>query len=261
LLYNQKAVKSSLEIGVELEDFDLLLSKADIHIHTDCSDGLMTPEAVVEFAAIETDLKVIAISDHDTIGGGVAALHYRQRYQSDFGHLDIIVASEITSRDGDVLGLFLSHDVPPEMSAAETVDAIHAQGGLAIAVHPYSFLAPGMVKGLRGRIKSLPLDGVEVLNSTPTEYPGNHLAQWFNRRHWALPEIGGSDAHYLPTIGQAFTLFPGQTAADFRQALAKGHVQAGGQVYSVLTLARVAILSILGLMPVAKSSSARAPIR
>ncbi len=232
-------------------------NKADIHIHTTYSDGLMTPEAVVEFAATETDLKVIAISDHDTIAGAVAAQHHRHRYRADFGHLDIIIASEITSRDGDIMGLFLRHDVPPGMSGAETVKAIHAQGALAIAVHPYSFLVPGMVHGLRGRVHTLPLDALEVRNGAPTEFLSNYLALWLNRRRQALPEIGGSDAHYLPTVGKTFTVFPGETATDFQRALRAGRVRAGGQVYSVVTLARVAILSLLGLMPVAKHSSAR----
>ena len=117
----------------------MLVNKADIHIHTTYSDGLMTPEAVVEYAAAETELRVIAITDHDTIAGAVAARRYWHCYQREFGHLDIIIGSEITSRDGDIVGLYLCDDVPPAMSAADTVQAIHAQGGLAIAVHPYSF--------------------------------------------------------------------------------------------------------------------------
>jgi len=239
----------------------VLLNKADIHMHTTFSDGLMTPEAVVEYAATETDLSVIAISDHDTIEGAVAARRYWQRYQRDFGHLDLIVASEITSRDGDVLGLFLNDDVPAGLSAAETVEAIHAQGGLAIAVHPYSFLLPTIVSGVKGWVHKLPFDGIETRNGTPTEFPSNYLAQWINRRRRTLPETGGSDAHYLSTIGQTYTLFPGRTAADLRRAIETGQVRAEGQVYSLFTLARVAALTLLGLMPVAEPSSVRSVVR
>ncbi len=236
-----------------------MLSKADLHIHTTFSDGLMTPEAVVEYVATQTDLRVIAISDHDTIEGAMVARRYQQRYPEDFGHVEIIIASEITSRDGDILGLYLNRDVPAGMSAAETVDAIHAQGGLAIAVHPFSFMFPMLYKGVKGRIHSLPFDGVETRNAAPTEFPSNYLTQWVNRRRGALPEVGGSDAHYLPTVGKTFTLFPGDTAADFRHALEAGEVQAGGQVYSMFTLARVAALSLLGRMPIAQPSLAHAP--
>ncbi|MCP4514440.1 MAG: hypothetical protein GY824_04310, partial [Delftia sp.] len=201
---------------------------------------------------------VIAIADHDTIEGATSARRYQRRYQGDFGHLDIIIAAEITSRQGDILGLFLNDDVPAGLSAAETVEAIHAQGGLAIAAHPYSFLLPSIVNGVKGLVYKLPFDGIETRNGTPTEFPSNYLAQWSNRRR-ALPETGGSDAHYLTTIGQTYTLFPGHTAADLRRAIQEGQVQAGGQVYSILTLARVAVLSIIGLIPVAEPSAARKP--
>jgi len=60
-----------------------MLNKADIHIHTTFSDGLMTPEAVVEYVATETDLRVIAITDHDTIEGAVAARRYQRRHQRE----------------------------------------------------------------------------------------------------------------------------------------------------------------------------------
>lgn len=237
----------------------MTLSKADIHIHTTFSDGLMTPEAVVEYAATETQLRVIAITDHDTIAGAVAAQRYWRCYQGDFGHLDVIIGSEITSRDGDVVGLFLNDDVPARMSAVETVNAIHEQGGLAIAVHPYSFLLPMIIKGVKGHIHSVPFDGVEIRNGTPTEFLSNYLTQWINRRR-ALPEVGGSDAHYLPTVGQTCTFFPGYTGADFRRAIQTGKTQAEGQVYSFLTLAQVAALSFLGRMPKAEPSTARSTV-
>jgi hypothetical protein len=156
------------------------------------------------------------------------------------------------------VGLYLSKDVPSGMSAAETVKAIHAQGGLAIAVHPYSFMVPKVVKGVRGRVHTVPFDGVEIRNGAPTEFPSNYVAEWMNRRRGGRPEVGGSDAHYLPTVGQTFTLFPGHTAADLRCAVETGKVKAGGQVYSLFTLARVATLSLLGLMPVAKPTLAQA---
>jgi hypothetical protein len=236
-----------------------MMNKADLHIHTTFSDGLMTPEAVVEYVATKTDLRVIAITDHDTIEGALAARRYQRRHQREYGHVEIIIGAEITSREGDIVGLYLSKDVPSGMSATETVEAIHAQGGLAIAVHPYSFMLPTVVKGVRGRLHAVPFDGVEIRNGAPTEFPSNYMAQWLNRRREARPEVGGSDAHYLPTVGQTFTLFPGHTAVDLRRAVETGKVKAGGQVYSLFTLARVAALSVLGLMPVAQPSLVHAP--
>ncbi|MDZ7689999.1 MAG: PHP domain-containing protein [Balneolaceae bacterium] len=44
------------------------MGKADLHIHTIASDGRMAPEEIPELAR-ENGLKVIAITDHDTING------------------------------------------------------------------------------------------------------------------------------------------------------------------------------------------------
>src|SRR5262249_16827629 len=136
--------------------------KADIHIHTIFSDGLMSPEALVEFAATQTDLRVIAVTDHDTMAGGLVARAYRHYFPNDFGHLDVIVGPEITSRDGDILALFINEDIPPKLSAAETVERIHAQGGLAVAAHPYAFafslIGKEGMQGVKGLIRTVPFD-------------------------------------------------------------------------------------------------------
>jgi 3',5'-nucleoside bisphosphate phosphatase len=42
--------------------------KADLHIHTKCSDGLFTPEEIVE-KALHSGLKAISITDHDSVLG------------------------------------------------------------------------------------------------------------------------------------------------------------------------------------------------
>ena len=50
--------------------------KADIHIHTTFSDGLNEPEDIVNYVVANTDLSVIAITDHNTIDGARAAYDY-----------------------------------------------------------------------------------------------------------------------------------------------------------------------------------------
>lgn len=45
---------------------------ADLHTHTDCSDGVLSPEALVDLA-VEHDLGVLAVTDHDTVAGVVPA--------------------------------------------------------------------------------------------------------------------------------------------------------------------------------------------
>ena len=107
-----------------------MVNKADIHVHTHFSDGLHEPEAIINHAATKTDLRVIAITDHDTIDGANYAYEYWQKRRAKFGHLEVIKGVELSSTKGHLLGLFLKEDVPSNMSPLDTVKAIHDQGEL-----------------------------------------------------------------------------------------------------------------------------------
>lgn len=217
--------------------------KADLHIHTIFSDGLMSPEALIEYVIHQTDLDVIAVTDHDTITGARVAHAYANHFRTVFRPIDVIIGAEITSADGDILALFIEEDIPAGMSAAETVADIHAQGGLAIAAHPFShapfLLRMDGMKGVKRLIESIPFDGVEIRNATPTEFFSNRITQWRNRRSQSRAETGGSDGHYLPTVGKAYTRFPGKTADELRAAIVERATQAGGRVYSPFLITNV----------------------
>lgn len=206
-------------------------SKADIHIHTNFSDGLNDPEAVVNYAATHTDLRVIAITDHNTIDGARVAEAYWRKHRQTFAHLDLIKGVEVSTAEGHVLALFVEEDIPEGMSAVDTVTAVHEQGGVAVAAHPFTHLLS--FTGLHGvgkLIGHVPFDGVEARSSLPTELYANWFTSFYNRRHAKLPELGSSDAHYLTMIGKTYTLFDGCTAVEFRKAVENGLVWAGGHV-------------------------------
>lgn len=215
-----------------------MCSKADTHIHTSYSDGLMSPEETVDIIATETDLRVIAITDHDTAEGAFAAQSYARCHVSA---LEVIIGQEVSTGEGDIVGLFLKSTLPLFDTAVEAIDAIHAQGGLAVAVHPFSrWSTLYNMKGVGAKIFHLPLDAVEVRNGFPTNVFSNPLATWLNRYvGQGLPELGGSDSHVAFTVGQAFTWFPGRTAFDFRRAIIAGTVRAGGTLWTPLSLARL----------------------
>jgi len=55
--------------------------------------------------------------------------------------------------------------------------------------------------------------------------------------------VGGSDAHFLPVIGSAFTRFPGRTAEDLRRSISQGTTQGvAGRHPSVLQLGAAKVL-------------------
>jgi anti-anti-sigma factor len=215
------------------------LSRADVHIHTTYSDGLLEPEDAVNYAVTQTNLRVIAITDHNTLDGARHAYEYWRHNRDAFRQIEVVIGEEISTTDGHILGLFLREAVPPHMSPAATVRAIHEQGGLAIAAHPFTHLLWfGDLKGIGRQIADLPLDGVEVRNSVPTEVYANLITAAFNARHRRHTPIGGSDCHYLPMLGRTYTLFEGSSAADLRAAIRARAAGPGGAVNGPITVAQ-----------------------
>jgi len=83
----------------------------DLHIHTSASDGLVSPEEVVEMA-IKKGLSAIAITDHDCVDGIAPAIEAAK------GRIEVIpgveLSAEIPSGIGEVhvVGLFIDYKNP-----------------------------------------------------------------------------------------------------------------------------------------------------
>jgi len=213
--------------------------RADLHMHTTASDGWPTPQELVDHAARRASLSVIAVTDHDTIEGALRA----REHAAKRARLHVIVGEEVSSRDGHIVALFLERRIRPGMSAAATVHAIHDQGGLAIAVHPFwrteRVARSGRVHGVGWLAAELDFDGIEVENATPGFYVFNQLAHRLNLGLGAA-ELGSSDAHILDAVGRAYTEFPGKTPEALRAAIEFGTTVARRQRYRAMGLMRYA---------------------
>ncbi|MBP5152815.1 MAG: Cof-type HAD-IIB family hydrolase [Lachnospiraceae bacterium] len=89
----------------------------DLHVHSCCSDGTLTPEELVDLA-MEKGLTAMALTDHDTMEGTKAIQEYadRLRAQGKKNVPEIIPGIELsTERDGKdvhVVGLYVNQDAP-----------------------------------------------------------------------------------------------------------------------------------------------------
>src|SRR3712207_3326894 len=97
------------------------MNRADIHVHTNRSDGQVTPEEAVELA-INEGLHTIAITDHDTVQPSYEAREYAERVHP--GEITVLPSAEITSSDGHILALGITSDIKPRMTIEETLHAI-----------------------------------------------------------------------------------------------------------------------------------------
>ena len=215
-------------------------SRADLHMHTNHSDGWPSPADLVRHVSTRTELSVIAVTDHDTIEGALRAADIAARA----GKVEVVVGEEVSSRDGHILGLFLVRRVRPGMSAAATLHAIHEQGGLAVAPHPFwrtqrQVRNGGVVHGVGWLAAELDFDAIEVENATPGFYVFNRMARRLNLGLGAS-ETGSSDAHILDAVGRAFTEFPGKTPKALRLAIESGATLARRSRYRALGLMRYA---------------------
>jgi hypothetical protein len=203
---------------------------ADLHIHTTASDGMMSPAMVLNYVSTATPLDAVAITDHNTMEGYERAREFHAQYEH-FRELTLIPGIEISSRAGHIIGLWVDKVIPRGLSAEETIAAIHEQGGLALAPHPYAWL-PGLAEfaGVAGLFLELSFDGVETRNSTPSELINNHRVTRANRAHSSpRAEYGGSDAHFLWAIGRTWTEYPGRGGGDLRQAFLGRRTEAKGK--------------------------------
>ena len=76
-------------------------------------------------------LNCIAITDHDTIKGGVET----QKLNTDKDFI-VIVGSEVQTEIGDIIGLNLTEEINSKNSI-EVIEEIKSQGGYLIIPHPY----------------------------------------------------------------------------------------------------------------------------
>jgi len=183
-----------------------------MHTHCEASKDSRTPVGVQAARIRESGLDVVCATDHDTIVGALRLRELADGYR-------IVVGEEISSADGDLIGLFLERAVPPGLSGEETIARVHDQGGIVSVPHPFS-------RNRRFRIRRAALerlapqvDCIETFNAREAFAEDNRRAAGFAERHGIAAGLG-SDAHTPWEIGRVHLEMEDFTdAAGFLTAL------------------------------------------
>ena len=190
--------------------------KYDLHIHTNFSKcSKIKPEELLKIAK-ERGLNGIAVTDHNTIQGGIAAANLNKN--PDF---EVIVGVEMKTVDGEILGLYLNEEIKSR-EMFEIIDEIRQQGGIAIIAHPTARFRRSLKQPcieLKGKIQ-----GIETFNSRALL-----LENWRAQRiasRFRFGATGGSDAHFYYEIGRGYTEFEG----DLRHAIKTKATKVGGSI-------------------------------
>ena len=189
--------------------------RVDLHNHTHYSpDSILSPKQFVREAR-RRGLDVVAVTDHNTIRGALAV-----RELADF---PVIVGEEVRSNDGEILGLFLSNEIPKGLPAGDTIERIKDQGGIVGVPHPFDSLRSALREdALLAHIDQM--DFIEALNARMVFSSHNDKAREFAAEH-GLPVTAGSDAHSPWEVGRVWAEMPPfEGATDFVAALRQGNL-------------------------------------
>lgn len=190
--------------------------KADLHIHTEYSMDCSMPLDKIIVRCQELGINCVAIADHGTIEGALEM----QR----LAPFKVIVAEEVLTPNGEVMGMFLKETIPNDLSVEQTIAQIKAQGGLICIPHAFDIFRPSalgekIVEEIAGQI-----DVMEVFNARCPLLRSSTKALAFARKY-DIAQSAGSDAHTLSEIGNAYVEMPEFNGKDdFLQALAQGKV-------------------------------------
>jgi predicted metal-dependent phosphoesterase TrpH len=179
------------------------MMKIDLHCHTEASHDCTTPLQKIIDRCHMTNIQVQAITDHNQVWG---ALKLQEMTQGDSA-LTIIVGEEVSTREGEIIGLFLKERIQPGLSAEETVKRIKAQGGLVLIPHGFDpfkrhRLRPESLERIAKQVNI-----IEIFNAHVSQPSFNDAALLWASKHNKL-KSAGTDAHTAAHVGSAWVETP-----------------------------------------------------
>lgn len=195
LTTNKTALLSKIDRGQDTVTLRLVWEKIDkfscphdynFHLHTNCSDGQLTPEALVE-QALSIGLQGFAITDHHSVNGFYCAKTYLARqyqFKNCLPHLwtGVEITSQLNGTNVHILGYgfnpdarslqkYLTGEAPlgKDAEAKRVIDSLHQAGGLVVLAHPARYRRNA--KELIREAYELGIDGVETYYAYTNPHP------------------------------------------------------------------------------------------
>lgn len=195
--------------------------KANLHIHSSYSDGILSPEEVLN-RAVEKNLQYISITDHNTIKAYeninnsfninlLTGIEFDCWHKTNFLHIlgygiDInnekllsLCAKSKKETEWDIIRLF------SKRSAKDVIELIHGAGGFAILAHPCCCWNIN-IKKMITELKDFGLDGVETyyLYKDHRNIVRFHTPEKLEKitDELGLLKTGGTDCHSEDILGR-----------------------------------------------------------
>ena len=172
--------------------------KVEMHCHTYFSeDGFITPKSMVSQCR-KKNLDCVCITDHDIFRGAI-------EFSKKIDTLKIVYGQEVTTGQGDLIGLFLKEEIPSGMGLQNTIAAIKEQQGIVYLPHPLDEFRKSSVKKDQAELILKNVDIIEVFNSRTLNEKYNRIAKEFALQNNKITAVG-SDAHHFLELGLSHVL-------------------------------------------------------
>lgn len=158
----------------------------------------MSLEQIID-RSLKIGINCLAVTDHTTIEGALRL--------KEIASFPIIVGEEILTTGGEIIGLFLTTEIPGGLSPEETVRRIKSQGGLVCIPHPYDALRLSASRDSMFESLMPEIDIIEVFNARCL-LPSATDKAWQLAQKYGKPMSAGSDAHSPQEIGNAYVEMP-----------------------------------------------------
>ena len=170
--------------------------QSDFHVHMfPLGWSTLAPwDTVIE--ARYQGLDVIGLVPHNLVWLGKVGRWFSQAVSGPM----VIAGEEITAPNYHLLAIGISRTISPYLPLVRAIEDVHAQGGVAIAAHPYENVWPAYdADTLRG------LDAAEVVRpeAQNNDRAASELREFFRRAQ--VTAIGDSDYHGLGPMGYSRT--------------------------------------------------------
>ena len=171
--------------------------KVEMHCHTYFSqDGFNTPKKIRQICD-KQKIDYVFITDHDAIEG---AFEFKRQLGDR-----IIIGQEMSTGQGDLIGLFLKERIDPGQGVKFTIDKIKQQGGLVYLPHPFDEFRKSCIKMDVAQAVKEKIDIIEVFNSRTLNPKYNTIALEFAKANGIVIAVG-SDAHHWLEVGSSYMI-------------------------------------------------------
>lgn len=186
--------------------------KVDLHTHTIYSKDCLTRTVDFITRARSLGLNKIAVTEHNRLDGALVA----KQLAPDL----VIVGEEIMTTGGEIIGYYLTKEVPRGLSPQETIKRLRDQGAVITIPHPLDSLRRSAMRLDNVLAVIDDVDALETLNARCVRPQDNVAAAELSLKHQKLV-TAGSDAHTLTEIGRCTLELPPfeDNAASFLAAL------------------------------------------